>query len=162
MKLKALSVAIVCCLVFSSGCGKKIKSITDFSKYANMTRETDRIEVTYDNNSGSPFYFTIEKQEDIRQIMSIIFSSTFKNMGKELFAGDNTYISIIQGEHKYNLHLLMNKEGKNYYSFATDDLQKKINELARNAGAYNKNTPQDPVRTRSDKRVAAVCVTAFY
>ena len=102
------------------------------------------IDVTYDNNSGSPFYFTIEKQEDIRQIMSIIFSSTFKNMGKELFAGDNTYISIIQGEHKYNLHLLMNKEGKNYYAFATDDLQNKINELARNAGAYNKNTPQDP------------------
>ena len=83
-------------------------------------------------------------------------------MGKELFAGDNTYISIIQGEHKYNLHLLMNKEGKNYYSFAMADLQNKINELARNAGAYNKNTPQDPVRTRADKRVAAVCVTAFY
>ena len=55
MKLKALSAVIVCCLAFSSGCGKKIKSITDFSKYASMTRETDRIEVMYDNNSGSPF-----------------------------------------------------------------------------------------------------------
>ncbi len=137
MKLKALSAVIVCCLAFSLfGCGKEIKSITDFSEYADMTRETDKIEVTFDNNSGSPFYFTIEKQEDIRQIMSIVFSSTFKNMGKELFAGDNTYISIIQGERKYNLHLLMNKEGKYYYSFATDDLQNKINELARNAGAY--------------------------
>ena len=143
MKLKALSVVIVCCLAFSLfGCGKEIKSITDFSEYADMTRETDKIEVTFDNNSGSPFYFTIEKQEDIRQIMSIVFSSTFKNMGKELFAGDNTYISIIQGERKYNLHLLMNKEGKYYYSFATDDLQNKINELARNAGAYN-NTEKE-------------------
>ncbi len=143
MKLKALSAVIVCCLAFSLfGCGKEIKSITDFSEYADMTRETDKIEVTFDNNSGSPFYFTIEKQEDIRQIMSIVFSSTFKNMGKELFAGDNTYISIIQDERKYNLHLLMNKEGKYYYSFATDDLQNKINELARNAGAYN-NTEKE-------------------
>ena len=138
MKLKALSVVIVCCLAFSLfGCGKEIKSITDFSAYADMTRETDKIEVTFDNNSGSPFYFTIEKQEDIRQIMSIVFSSTFKNMGKEPFNGNHTYISIIQGEHKYDLHLLMNKEGKYYYSFATDDLQNKINELARHAGAYN-------------------------
>ncbi len=138
MKLKALSAVIVCCLAFSLfGCGKEIKSITDFSEYADMTRETDKIEVTFDNNSGSPFYFTIEKQEDIRQIMSIVFSSTFKNMGKEPFNGNHTYISIIQGEHKYDLHLLMNKEGKYYYSFATDDLQNKINELARHAGAYN-------------------------
>lgn len=36
----------------------------------------------------------------------------------------------------------MNKEGKYYYSFATDDLQNKINELARNAGAYN-NTEKE-------------------
>lgn len=143
MKLKALSAVIVCCLAFSLfGCGKEIKSITDFSEYADMTRETDKIEVTFDNNSGSPFYFTIEKQEDIRQIMSIVFSSTFRNMGKEHFDGNHTYISIIQGEHKYDLHLLMNKEGKYYYSFATDDLQNKINELARNAGAYN-NTEKE-------------------
>ena len=138
MKLKALSAVIVCCLAFSLfGCGIEIKSITDFSEYADMTRETDKIEVTFDNDSGSPFYFTIEKQEDIRQIMSIVFSSTFKNMGKEPFDGNHTYISIIQGEHKYDLHLLMNKEGKNYYSFATDDLQNKINELARN-GSFHK------------------------
>ena len=71
-----------------------------------------------------------------------LFSSTFKNMGKEPFDGNHTYISIIQGEHKYDLHLLMNKEGKYYYSFATDDLQNKINELARNAGAYN-NTEKE-------------------
>lgn len=143
MKLKALSAVIVCCLAFSLfGCSKEIKSITDFSEYADMTRETDKIEVTFDNNSGSPFYFTIEKQEDIRQIMSIVFSSTFKNMGKEPFDGNHTYISIIQGEHKYDLHLLMNKEGKYYYSFATDDLQNKINELARNADAYN-NTEKE-------------------
>ena len=143
MKLKALSAVIVCCLAFSLfGCGKEIKSITDFSEYADMTRETDKIEVTFDNNSGSPFYFTIEKQEDIGQIMSIVFSSTFKNMAKEPFDGNHTYISIIQGEHKYDLHLLMNKDGKYYYSFATDDLQNKINELARNAGAYN-NTEKE-------------------
>ena len=143
MKLKTLSAVIVCCLAFSLfGCGKEIKSITDFSEYADMTRETDKIEVTFDNNSGLPFYFTIEKQEDIRQIMSIVFSSTYKNMGKKPFDGNHTYISIIQGEHKYDLHLLMNKEGKYYYSFATDDLQNKINELARNAGAYN-NTEKE-------------------
>lgn len=139
VKVKALNAVIVCCFAFSLfGCSKEIKSITDFSEYANMTWETDKIEVMLDNNSGSPFYFTIERQEDIRQIMSIVFSSTFKNMGKEPFDGNHTYISIIQGEHKYDLHLLMNKEGNYYYSFATDDLQNKINELARNAGAYNK------------------------
>ena len=85
MKLKALSAVIVCCLAFSLfGCGKEIKSITDFSEYADMTRETDKIEVTFDNNSGSPFYFTIEKQEDIRQIMSIVFLRLSKTWGKNL------------------------------------------------------------------------------
>lgn len=72
--------------------------------------------------------------------MAIVFSSTFKNMGKEPFDVNHTY--IIQGEHKYDLHLLMNKEGKYYYSFAIDDLQNKINELGRNYGTYN-NTKKE-------------------
>ena len=86
MKLKALSAVIVCCLAFSLfGCSKEIKSITDFSEYADMTRETDKIEVTFDNNSGSPFYFTIEKQEDIRQIMSIVFFFDLQKHGERTF-----------------------------------------------------------------------------
>ena len=48
------------CLV---GCAKEVNSITDFSKFADMTQDgTNKIEVTFDNYSGYPFYFTIEKR----------------------------------------------------------------------------------------------------
>ena len=135
---KTLSLVLVfillACLV---GCSKEVNTITDFSKFSDMTQDgTDRIEVTFDNYSGSPFYFTIEDQEDIDEIMDIIFSSSFNKMKKEVNGGDHTSMKIIQGEKEYQLHAFMNKEGQYYYSFSTTDLLTKIQELAREVGAF--------------------------
>ena len=47
----------------------EIENITDFSKFSTMEQITDRIEVTFDNNSGVPFYFAIENEADIDEIM---------------------------------------------------------------------------------------------
>ncbi len=122
----------------SVSCAKEVNTITDFSKFSNMTQDgTDKIEVTFDNYSGYPFYFNIEDQENIDEIMDIIFSSSFTKMGKEVNAGDHTSIKIIQGEKEYNLHAFMNKEGQYYYSFSTTELQTKLQELAREAGAFD-------------------------
>ena len=119
------------------GCSKEINSINDFSKLSSMKRDaTDRIEVEFDNYSGAPFYFTIEDQEDIDEIMNIIFSSSFKRMEEDASGGDHTSIRIIQGENQYKLHVFMNKEGNRYYSFETSELQDAISGLAREAGAF--------------------------
>lgn len=147
-KILSLILAILTLLFCFVGCndfkkptgdeiGKGITTITDFSKFADMTRETDKIEVEFDNYSGYPFYFTIEDQEDIEEIMNIIFSATFTKMGTEPNGGDHTSITIIQGEKEYKMHAFMNKEGQYYYSFSTTELQLKINELAREAGAFD-------------------------
>ena len=116
---------------------EKVGTITDFSKFSNMTRETSKIEVTFDNNTGAPFYFTIEDQENIDEIMNIIFTDTFENMGEEVNDGNHSSIKIIQGERIYDMSLSANKEGKYYYSFSTTDLYDKIIELAREAGAFD-------------------------
>lgn len=136
-KTLSLILALITLLLCLFGCTKKINTITDFSKFYDMTQYgTDKIEVTFDNYSGSPFYFTVEQQEDIDEIMDIIFSSSFTKMGKEMNGGDHTSMKIIQGEKKYKLHAFMNKEGQYYYSFSTTDLLTKIQELAREVGAY--------------------------
>ena len=115
---------------------EKVGTVTDFSRFSNMTRETSKIEVTFDNNTGAPFYFTIEDQENIYEIMNIIFTDTFENMGEEVNDGNHSSIKIIQGERIYDMSLSANKEGKYYYSFSTTDLYDKIIELAREAGAF--------------------------
>ena len=68
--------------------------------------------------------------------MDIIFSSSFTKMGEEANGGDHTSMKIIQGEREYQIHAFMNQEGQYYYSFATTDLQLKLQELAREAGAF--------------------------
>ena len=118
---------------------KIVNTITDFSKFSGMTRTTDKINVEFDNYSGYPFYFTIEEQNDIDEIMDIIFSSEFTKMQREANAGDHTSITIIQGEKEYRVHAFMNKEGEHYYSFSTTELQLKLNELAREAGAFEES-----------------------
>lgn len=138
--IRLITGVMVCAMLFTLfGCvaDKKIQSITDFSKFSNMTRQTDKILVEFDNYTGDPFYFTIEDQEEIDEIMEIIFSSSFKKMEKEANGGDHTSITIVQGEEEYHMHTFMNKEGTCYYSFSTTDLQLKINELAREAGAFD-------------------------
>ena len=136
-KLLALFLALVITVSFV-GCTKQINNITDFSKFEGMTKDgTDKIEVTFDNYSGYPFYFTIEDREDIDEIMDIVFSASFNRMDKEVNGGDHTSMKIVQGERVYNLHAFMNKEGRYYYSFTTTELLSKIQELAKEAGAFD-------------------------
>ena len=135
-KLTALVLVLVCVLGLV-GCTKEINSITDFSDFAGMTKNgTDKIEVTFDNNTGAPFYFTIEDKEDVDEIMDIIFSASFEKMHQEVNGGGNTSIKILQGETTYNMGVMRNYEGKNGYTFTSTELQDKIMEFAREAGAF--------------------------
>lgn len=138
LSLVLLLMSFVCFVSCTEEVDKEINTITDFSIFSSLTRATDRIEVTFDNHSGAPFYFTIEDKEDIDEIMDIIFSSSFQKRGKEMNDGDHTSIKIIQGENEYRMSVVNNKDGQYYYSFSTTELQDKIIELAREAGAYNK------------------------
>ena len=137
-KTLSLVSALIMLLLALVGCANEINTITDFSKFSDMTQTgTDKIEVTFDNYSGAPFYFAVEDQEDIDEIMEVIFSSSFTKMKKEVNGGDHTSMKIIQDEKEYKLHAFMNKEGRYYYSFSTTDLLTKLKELAREAGAYD-------------------------
>lgn len=136
-KLIAFVLTLVC-LLSLVGCAKEINTITDFSKFADMTKDgTDKIEVTFDNNTGTPFYFTIEDKEDIDEIMDIIFSASFEQMREEVNGGSHTSIKILQGENVYSMGVMRNYEGKTGYTFTSTVLQDKIIELAREAGAYD-------------------------
>ena len=141
-KLIALVLALVCvlglvsCVSGNNENEKEVNTITDFSKFSDMTKDgTDKIDVTFDNNTGVPFYFTIEEKEDIDEIMNIIFSSSFEKCGE--MNGSHTSLNIIQGEKEYKMHISTNKEGNNNYSFSTEDLFWKIQELGEVAGAYD-------------------------
>ena len=68
-----------------------------------MTKETDRIDVTFDNNTGVLFYFSITNEEEIKQIMHIIFTGILKKQSKEINDGNHTSIKIIQGEKTYSI-----------------------------------------------------------
>ena len=136
-RLLALFLAVLITVSFV-GCTKEVNTVTDFSKFEGMTKDgTDKIEVTFDNYSGYPFRFTIEDKDDIDEIMEIIFSASFNRMEEEVNGGDHTSIKIIQGERAYNMHAFMNKEGRYYYSFTTTELLSKIQELAKEAGAFD-------------------------
>ena len=135
---KSLALFLIFALTWSFvGCSKPINTITDFSGFAEMTRETDKIEVTFDNNTGTPFYFAIEDQEDIDEIMDIIFAASFEKMKRDVNGGSHTSIKIIQGEKTYSMGVMRNYEGKTGYTFTTTELQDKIIELAREAGAFD-------------------------
>ncbi len=126
---KLIIFCLVLVLIFSmAGCGQKIENITDFERFDSITKEADRIDVTYDNNSGVPYYFSIVDQAEVDAVMEIIFSSAVEDAGNEPMAGDNTSLKIHQGNNQYSLHFRVNKEGKKYYNFVTDELQKKTRE----------------------------------
>lgn len=72
-----------------------------------MTKETDRIDVTFDNNTGVPFYFSITNEEEIKQIIHIIFTGVLKKQSKEINDGNHTSIKIIQGEKTYSIAFLV-------------------------------------------------------
>ena len=119
-----------------ASCSKSISNITDIARYSDMQKVAERIDVKFDNNSGQPFFFSITKENEITEIMELLFSETLINLKSDYPYGDNTYLTIVQNEKNYTLSVRVNKENKNYYAFKTSALQTKINAIARERGAY--------------------------
>lgn len=139
---KIFSVAIIgiisCMLIFSfAACStKNISKITDMERFSDMQKKADRIDVEFDNHSGKAFLFSIEKTDDISEILDLLFEENLIKLNGEFPPGDNTYLIIIQDEKEYRLSVRVNKEKKNYYAFETNTLQTKIADMAREKGAY--------------------------
>jgi len=138
-KFLAALVGILCCMsVFSVfACSKSVSKITDMKRFSDMQKTADRIDVEFDNHSGRAYEFSIENAKDIAEIMEILFSESLVNLKGSYPPGNNTYITVIQGENEYTLSVRINKENKNYYSFASNALETKINDIARANGAFD-------------------------
>ncbi len=143
--MKKIISAIICFLCLSimiisiAGCSnaKTIVHITDMERFADMQESADSIEVEFDNHTGKPFKFTVEDKNDIAEIMNIVLTEELANMGKEYPpVGDNTFITIHQGDKSYSLSVRYNSEQDIYYGFSFD-LQSKIIEFATAQGAYD-------------------------
>lgn len=124
------------CLLLFSGCLEKISFITDIERYSDMQKQADKIDVEFDNYSGETFRFTVTSEDDLEEIMEILFSETLSYSGKEFPVGDNTFIKIYQGEKTYNLSVRFISENEKYYVFSTKKLQSKITALATALGAF--------------------------
>lgn len=119
------------------GCKNNYNIITDLPSYSTMIDVTEKIEVSFDNNFGDMFNFIIENKEEINDIMKIVLSKKLE-MQNDLNDINHTIITIYQGENKYMLNTSCVSYNNKYYYFKTNNLIDKINELANNAGAYNK------------------------
>ncbi len=141
-KLIMLCLALV--LVLSmAGCGQKIEKITDLERFEGMAKDADKIEVSYDNNSGIPYNFVIIDQAKIDEVMEVILSSNLEKIDGSPMPGDNTSLVIYQGDNQYSLGVRANKEGDNYYNFATDDLQNIIKDFYLGIATENLNGEND-------------------
>ncbi|MCH5196387.1 MAG: hypothetical protein J1F28_06720 [Oscillospiraceae bacterium] len=132
-----LVAAALGCLLLLSGCSKKISSITDIERYSDMQKNADKIDVKFDNYSGEPFRFTITNEDDLEEIMEILFSETLSYLGEEFPVGDNTFITIYQGEKSYSLSVRFISENEKYYGFSPAKLQPKIKAIATALGAFD-------------------------
>ena len=132
---------VLCCSLVA--CGRSdIKKLTDISRFSSMTADgTDRIDVEFDNNTGSSFNFSITEEEIICDVMDIVINAEVYAKDGDLWAGDNTSITIVQGTNEYHLSVRANKEDGTFYYFESSALQDKIIELARLAGAYEPENP---------------------
>lgn len=132
---------VLCVSLVACG-GDNIKKLTDISRFSSMTIDgTDRIDVEFDNNTGSSFDFSITEEDTICDVMDIVINAEVYAKDGDLWAGDNTSITIVQGSNEYHLSVRANKENGTFYYFENSDLQDKINELARLAGAYEPENP---------------------
>lgn len=129
-----LGVVYIMLLVSVTGCSQAASKIDDFSAYSNMLKSADRIEVKFDNYTGSPYFFTIENKDDIEEIMELIFSD-LDCVGKEFPVGDNTFMTICQGEQSYSFSDRFISEKGKYYMFSAD-LHQKIYKAAEKNGAF--------------------------
>lgn len=145
-KLKIIFLLLLtCCFaVMFSACSscqnndsQNISSIFDIDFYADMQRQADKIDVVFDNGTQKRFKFSITDENDIEEIMDIIFSDSLLDLGKELQPpGGNTYITIYQGEKAYSLSVYFITVNSRLYTFSTRRLSDKILELATAQGAF--------------------------
>lgn len=137
-KLIITLLLLLSCMFAFTACSNPIKHITDMERFADMQETAASIEVEFDNHTGKPFKFTVDDENDIAKIMNIVLTEELNNIGKgDIPPGDNTFITIRQGEKSYSLSLRINSEKGTYYSFATDRLQSKIIDLATERDAYD-------------------------
>ena len=113
----------------------KSKSITDFSEFDGMTRTADKIEIDYwDIDTDSTTRLTVENQEDIAEIMDIIFTETHYELNRAEHLGNSHVIYIYQGEKIYSLRSNCNLLDGSIYTTPENDLNEKILALAEEAG----------------------------
>lgn len=125
-------------LVALIGCSNNISSITDVEWFSGMQKQTDKIDVFFDNGTQKGFNFSITNKEDIETIMDIIFSDALLDLGKQPQPpGSNTSITIYQGENAYSLSVLFVTVNGNLYTFSTRDLSNKIYDLSVAQGAFD-------------------------
>lgn len=140
MKAKKLIILLFFIALFAMvGCSttKSVEYITDFERFADMQETADSIDVEFDNHTGRSFKFTLEDENDIADIMNIVLTEELTNIGNGLPpVGDNTQITIHQGEKSYTLSVRHNREKDTYYAFSFD-LQSKVIDLATARGAYD-------------------------
>lgn len=141
MRKSFIAILLLSMLCFSLlafvGCDDSL-TITDLEAYSDMQSQTDRIEVSFDNSTGKPFKFNITDEANIREIMKMLLREKLNDVGADSVPpGDNTYITVHQGEKSYSLSVRINQSNGTYYAFATNNLQTKIIEIATARGAYD-------------------------
>ena len=104
-----------------------------------MQSQADKIDVEFDNGTQDGYFFTIINEEEIAEIMNIIFNTSISYGGKqnEIPPMGNTFLTVYQGEKTYTLGHRFILDGENYYSFQTSELAEKITALATAYGAYD-------------------------
>ena len=138
--LSVIASVVLGCIFLATfaGCSDKISSITDIERFSDMQSGADKIDVTFDNGTQDGFSFTITNEEEVAEIMRIIFNTPISYGGKqnEIPSMGNTFLTIYQGENTYTLGHRFISEGENYYSFQTSELAEKITALATETGAF--------------------------
>lgn len=132
-KFAWISVVCVCMCLFVS-CQKEINSITDFSKFSDMTQDgTESIDVKFDIG-GDYFEFIIEDEKEINAVMEIIFSLEFsKGHTEPLSPGSNTRLTVNQGENHFNMSVRYIAQDDRIY-YLDNALQSKISDIAEQYG----------------------------
>ncbi len=138
--LSVIASVVLGCIFLATfaGCSDKISSITDIERFTDMQSGADKIDVAFDNGTQEGFSFTITNEEEIAEIMRIIFNTPISYGGKwsEIPPMGNTNLTIYQGEKTYTLGHRFIFEGENYYSFQTSELAEKITALATETGTF--------------------------
>ena len=134
--MKKITLLPIICLMLclTAACAEHTKiytNINEFATFSEMTQDgTDSISVKFDHDDGDYYEFIIEDENNIEEIMSIIFSLKFSEGSTHpIPPGNNTRIIINQGENRFSLSVRYIAQDNMYYYFGSA-LQSKIYDLA--------------------------------